>query len=251
MLALLADEQTAGRLPCSSAALWSGGEGLSPVARTRLEHVFGCPLHNEYGASECLSIGYACREGALHVNADWVILEPVDRDYRPTPVGELSHTVLLTNLANAVQPIIRYDLGDRVRAKVGACACGNPLPAFQLEGRSDDVLTLARARRRRRAARAARAVHGHRGRGAHPSLPDRAAHAGRLALRLTDADRATAGAAPSPRCAPTSTVTGCNTSTRSSNSVNRKRSSAAAKCGRSWRCAPSAPVRYNSPSRRG
>jgi phenylacetate-coenzyme A ligase PaaK-like adenylate-forming protein len=50
--------------------------------------------------------------------------------------------VLLTNLANAVQPIIRYDLGDSVRAKVGGCACGSPLPAIHVEGRSDDVLAL-------------------------------------------------------------------------------------------------------------
>ena len=102
-------------------------------------------MNNEYGASECLSIGYACRHGALHLNADWVVLEPVDRDYRPTPPGELSHTVLLTNLANAVQPIIRYDLGDRVRMRVGPCPCGNPLPALEIEGRADDILALAAA----------------------------------------------------------------------------------------------------------
>ncbi len=195
VLALLADEQAAGRLTLRPAALWSGGEGLSASARHHIERVFGCPLLNEYGASECLTIGHGCREGWLHVNADWVILEPVDRDYRPTPAGELSHTVLLTNLANSVQPIIRYDLGDSVRAKVGACACGSPLPAIQVEGRSDDVLTLNR--------RDGTSV---------PLVPlalctviEDAAHVHRfqvvqrtptcLALRLTDADRATAGAA--------------------------------------------------------
>jgi phenylacetate-CoA ligase len=142
VLCLLAEEQDAGRLHLKPAALWSGGEGLSPAARREIERVFGCPLQNEYGASECLTIGFGCREGWLHVNADWVILEPVDRDHRPTPAGELSHTVLLTNLANAVQPIIRYDLGDRVRARATPCACGSTLPAIQVEGRSDDVVTL-------------------------------------------------------------------------------------------------------------
>jgi phenylacetate-CoA ligase len=142
VLLLLAQEQERGRLAIAPAALWSGGEGLSPAARREIERVFGCPLQNEYGASECLAIADACAEGWLHVNADWVILEPVDRHYRPTPPGELSHTVLLTNLANAVQPIIRYDLGDSVRAKAGPCACGNPLPAIQVEGRSDDVIEL-------------------------------------------------------------------------------------------------------------
>ncbi len=142
VLALLADEQRAGRLRLRPAGLWSGGEVLSGAARAAIEAAFGCPVQNEYGASECLTIGYGCREGWLHVNADWLVLEPVDRDHRPSPPGELSHTVLLTNLANTVQPIIRYDLGDRVRARIGRCACGSPLPAIQVEGRCDDVVTF-------------------------------------------------------------------------------------------------------------
>lgn len=145
VLALLAGEQKAGRLHLTLAGLWSGGEALSPSARKLIEDAFGCPVQDEYGASECLSIGYACARGAIHVNADYVVLEPVDRDYRPTPAGELSHTVLLTNLANAVQPILRYDLGDRVRTHEAPCPCGNPLPAIDLEGRADDVLALRAA----------------------------------------------------------------------------------------------------------
>ncbi len=115
---------------------------LTPTTRAAIEQAFGCPLVNEYGASECLTIGYGCREGWLHVNADWVLMEPVDADLRPTAPGALSHTVLVTNLANAVQPVIRYDLRDRVRVAPGRCACGDPLPALKVEGRRDDVLTL-------------------------------------------------------------------------------------------------------------
>jgi phenylacetate-coenzyme A ligase PaaK-like adenylate-forming protein len=51
--------------------------------------------------------------------------------------------VLLTNLANRVQPIIRYDLGDSVVAQPGRCLCGNPLPSILVRGRCDDVLTVA------------------------------------------------------------------------------------------------------------
>jgi phenylacetate-coenzyme A ligase PaaK-like adenylate-forming protein len=89
-----------------------------------------------------MSIAFSCPRGALHVNADWVMLEPVDRDYRPTPPGERSHTVLLTNLANRVQPIIRYDLGDSITASERACRCGSALPVIRAEGRRDDVLVL-------------------------------------------------------------------------------------------------------------
>ena len=123
--------------------LWSGGECLPASVRAGIEAAFGCPVVNEYGASECMSMAFGCNEGWLHVNADWVLLEPVDDEFRPTPPGEPSRTVLLTNLANRVQPIIRYDLGDSVIVNPGPCACGNPLPAIEVEGRHDDVLAMA------------------------------------------------------------------------------------------------------------
>ncbi|HEV3240881.1 MAG TPA: phenylacetate--CoA ligase family protein [Casimicrobiaceae bacterium] len=142
MLSLLAEEQNAGRLRIVPLRLWSGGECLVPDAAAAIERAFGCPLGNEYGASECMSIAFGCQAGWLHVNADWVLLEPVDRDYRPTRPGDASHTVLLSNLANRVQPIIRYDLGDSIIAKPEPCACGNSLPAIRVEGRRDDVLSM-------------------------------------------------------------------------------------------------------------
>jgi len=142
LLQLLAEEQHAKRLRINPVALWSGGERLTAAMRATVESAFGCPVANEYGASECLSIAYGCREGWLHVNADWVLLEAVDRDYAPVAAGEVSHTVLLTNLANRVQPLLRYDLGDSIVVKPEPCACGNLLPAIQVEGRCDDVVTL-------------------------------------------------------------------------------------------------------------
>ena len=141
-LALLATEQREGRLRIAPACVWSGGECLAPATATSIEHAWVSVLANEYGASECMSIAFSCREGWLHVNADWVVLEPVDRNLQPTPAGERSHTVLLTNLANRIQPIIRYDLGDSVVVKPEPCACGSPLPAIHVEGRKDDVLAL-------------------------------------------------------------------------------------------------------------
>ena len=194
VLSLLAEEQQAGRLAIRPAALWSGGEGLSPSTRREIERVFGAPLQNEYGASECLAIAHGCREGWLHVDADWVILEPVDHNHHPTPPGTLSHTVLLTNLANAVQPILRYDLGDSVRVRAGPCGCGNPLPAIQVEGRSDDVIALRAGNGALvRLVPLALTTVVEDAAGVHrfqivQTAPDR------LALRLTDADRPRAGA---------------------------------------------------------
>lgn len=143
VLALLAAEREAGHLAIAPSLVWSGGEHLSPAARERIERAFGCRVVDEYGASECMCIAFGCREGSLHLNADWVLLEPVDRALRPVPAGVASHTALLTNLANRVQPLVRYDLGDSVLVKPDPCRCGSPLPAIEVEGRSDEALALA------------------------------------------------------------------------------------------------------------
>lgn len=145
MLQVLADERRAGRLRVYPSLVWAGGEALAPSARAALEHAWGCPVVNEYGASECMSIAFGCADDWLHVNGDWVLVEAVDADYRPVRPGEPSHTVLVTNLANHVQPIIRYDLGDSVTVNPERCRCGNPLPAIRVEGRRDDVLEVRAA----------------------------------------------------------------------------------------------------------
>jgi phenylacetate-coenzyme A ligase PaaK-like adenylate-forming protein len=143
MALLLALERTRQRLAIEPAAIWCGGECLSEYAREAIELAFDCRVHDEYGAAECFSIGSACPLGAMHYHADWVILEPIDQDGRVVAGGEPSHSVLLTNLANRLQPIIRYDLGDSIRVTGEACACGSPLPVIEVQGRSDDVLALA------------------------------------------------------------------------------------------------------------
>jgi phenylacetate-coenzyme A ligase PaaK-like adenylate-forming protein len=144
MLAILAGERAAGRLRIAPDLLWSGGEYLSPATQARIEAAFGCPVVNEYGSSECFSIAFGCAAGWLHVNADWVLLEPVDADHQRTPPGHVSHSVLVTNLANRIQPVIRYDLGDAVVARGEPCECGSPLPAIRVQGRRDDVLEFER-----------------------------------------------------------------------------------------------------------
>jgi phenylacetate-coenzyme A ligase PaaK-like adenylate-forming protein len=141
---VLADEQEAGRLRLKLAEIWLGGETLTPAVAARLQAVFGCRVRNAYGASEFMSIAWDCGHGALHVNADWVLLEPVDAQYRPVPPGTASCTTLLTNLVNRVQPLIRYDLGDSITVLPQPCECGSALPAIHVQGRCDDILNFAR-----------------------------------------------------------------------------------------------------------
>lgn len=141
-LAVLAGEQAAGRLRIAPALLLTGAERLSTPLGRRISESFQCPVRDTYAASEFMGIAFDCRYGRLHVNADWLILEPVDAAGVPVAPGESSHTTLLTNLANLVQPLIRYDLGDSVTAFPAACPCGSPLPAIRPEGRRDDTLWI-------------------------------------------------------------------------------------------------------------
>ena len=141
--ALLADEAGRGALRIAPREVWTGGETLSATVRAHIEQGLGCPVRNSYGASEFFTMGWECAHGHMHLNADWVILEPVDEHHRPVPAGQPSCSALLTNLANTVQPLIRYDLGDQVTLQAGRCGCGSPLPVIQVQGRQDDVLQMA------------------------------------------------------------------------------------------------------------
>jgi len=142
VLRALAYEKDAGRLDVEPSVLWYGGEWLAPMARDHIERAFGCRVAGDYGASEFVNIAFECERGALHVNDDWVVLEPVDEDYRPVPPDTPSASVLLTNLANRVQPLVRYELGDSVTLVSRPCACGRPFPVIRVDGRRDEILRL-------------------------------------------------------------------------------------------------------------
>jgi putative adenylate-forming enzyme len=142
VMALLANEQRRGRLRIKPTLVATIAEWLGREARDEIAAAFNCPVRDTYAASECMGIAFDCNEGKLHVNADWVILEPVDAHYQPIPPGETSRTALLTNLANRVQPIIRYDLGDSITVSPDPCPCGIALPVIRVEGRQDEILSF-------------------------------------------------------------------------------------------------------------
>ncbi len=145
--AMLAEEAGQGRLRIRPRCVVMGGETLSSAARVLISETFGTVVRGSYGASEFLPIAWECAHGNLHLNEDWVILEPVDEHYRPVPRGEFSHTALLTNLANHVQPLIRYDLGDQICLHEQRCACGSPLSVIEVQGRRDDTIRVPGRRR--------------------------------------------------------------------------------------------------------
>ena len=142
LISLLAAEQEEGRLRIDPVLIASSAEGLTPAEAARVSGTFGAKHRTTYAAAECPFIGHSCGHDWIHVNSDWVLLEPVDAERRPVPPGELSHGALLTNLANGVRPLIRYALDDNVLMRPDPCPCGSPLPAVQIQGRTADVLEL-------------------------------------------------------------------------------------------------------------
>ena len=139
-LGLLAQEQLEGRLNIHPSIVISSAEPLSLENRSLIQQAFGVPPRNNYGCSEGGVMGYECNHSRMHINADWVIFEPVDADHNPIPAGQLSDRTLITNLANRVMPIIRYELGDRITLLPEKCDCGITLPVIKVEGRTDEIL---------------------------------------------------------------------------------------------------------------
>ena len=139
-LGLLAQEQLEGRLNIHPSIVISSAEPLSLENRSLIQQAFGVPPRNNYGCSEGGVMGYECNHSRMHINADWIIFEPVDADHNPIHAGQLSDRTLITNLANRVMPIIRYELGDRITLLPEKCDCGITLPVIKVEGRTDEIL---------------------------------------------------------------------------------------------------------------
>ena len=138
----LADEQLAGRLRLELRGLTTNSEPLTPPLRERLEAAFGVTPTDFYATTEGLW-GHECEHGSMHVFDDMCILENVDDDDRPVAPGEVGSKVLMTNLFNRVQPLIRFEISDLVAVEPEPCPCGRSLMRLRsLEGRAEDVLRI-------------------------------------------------------------------------------------------------------------
>ena len=138
----LADEQLAGRLRLSLRGMTTNSEPLTPPLRERIEAVFGVRPTDFYGTTEGL-YGHECPDGSMHLFDDMCIVENVDHDHRPVAPGEVGSRLLVTNLFNRVQPLIRFEVSDLVAVEPEPCPCGRSLMRLRsLEGRAEDVLQI-------------------------------------------------------------------------------------------------------------
>ena len=137
-LSVLSREQRAGRLRIAPVAISATSELLTPEDRVEIEAAFGVPVVNQFTSTEGL-VGHSLPgEEVLSFATDSCLLELVDANNCPVAPGVASDKVLVTNLHNLTQPLIRYELTDRFVGR--PLVPDHPFPRATVQGRVDDVV---------------------------------------------------------------------------------------------------------------
>jgi len=119
-------------------------EPLTPIIREKLKDRFlFTQIIETYGCTECPILAVSCKYNNLHLQEDCCYIELIDENNNILPFekGVISHKILLTNLLNTYQPIIRYVLDDSIEV-LEDCPCGSVFKTIKVHGRSDDIFNL-------------------------------------------------------------------------------------------------------------
>jgi phenylacetate-CoA ligase len=143
MLARLAAEQQAGRLRVAPRMVNCTAETLQPEFRAAISQAFGAPIFNTFATTEGLVGSSGPDEAVIALATDSCIVELVDAAYQPVPPATASAKVLVTNLYNHLQPLIRYELNDSFTQQPDAPSHGRLRVTVQ--GRADAILRYGRA----------------------------------------------------------------------------------------------------------
>lgn len=136
VLRALALAKDAGRLAICPSRVVSVAEVLEPADKLLLANSFA-QLAEVYQATEGF-LAYTCPHGTLHLNEEYLHVEPEWLDTSCT-----RFVPIITDFTRTTQPVIRYRLNDILVAKSAPCPCGNPALALShIEGRCDDQLVL-------------------------------------------------------------------------------------------------------------
>lgn len=129
------------RLPYAPTALILSSEKLTAAMKSVIQEAFRARPYEEYGAVEQCVLGTECESGSLHINPDFGIVEILDEQDKPVPIGNEGR-IVCTGLLTEAQPLIRYEIGDVGAISANTCACGrNQLPVLrEVTGRTEDVV---------------------------------------------------------------------------------------------------------------
>jgi phenylacetate-CoA ligase len=142
--AQLAEAQLDGQLRIAPTLVATTSEVLTTDMRHRIHAAWSLDPIDFYGTTEA-AVPAAGRHGqtGMDILEDLVIIEPVDAHNHPVPPGTPGHRVLLTNLVNHTQPLIRYELTDSITLADTPNPLGLPYTRIAaIDGRSDDIITL-------------------------------------------------------------------------------------------------------------
>lgn len=141
----LAEEQLAGRLRIAPRAALFSSEALTADVRRRVRAAWGIEPVSGYAATEAPTIATSSPEHPeLEIAEDVVVIEIVDENNNAVSPGQPGAKVLLTNLINYAQPLIRYELTDSVVESPVANPAGRPWRCLlSVDGRTADILYLA------------------------------------------------------------------------------------------------------------
>jgi phenylacetate-coenzyme A ligase PaaK-like adenylate-forming protein len=144
VLAELAQAQLDGRLTIAPSMLAVGSEVLTEDAEARIRAAWGHQPFDVYASTEGAIIASSSpAHVGLHASEDLLVLEPVDEAGDPVEPGELGHHVLVTNLVNHAQPLIRYELADSIVMTDEPDPSGRPYARIlRVDGRADEILRL-------------------------------------------------------------------------------------------------------------
>lgn len=140
VIARLADRARDGGLSISPQSVVVTSEDLRDDLRARISAGFGVPPSDSFGTSEGLIGSAPPGSREFTFASDSAVVEFVDADDRPVGVGTPADHVLVTNLVNDTQPLIRYRLDDRMTALPPAAEHGHQRALVR--GRNDELVRI-------------------------------------------------------------------------------------------------------------
>ena len=115
---------SSGRLRISPRRVLACGEQCTDATRAAVAEAWGLEVDDYWGCSEGAN-AFPCGAGTgMHLPDDLVIVEPVDAHGNPVVPGRPAAKILLTNLYNRTQPLIRYEVTDAMTVATEVCECG-------------------------------------------------------------------------------------------------------------------------------
>jgi len=138
---LLAGEQIKGNINIRPKRVMCAADPLTSKMRDTIRTAFQVEPVNFYAASESIGLAAECdTHQGFHLFDDWHCFEIVDDDLKYVEPGEPGR-LLLTNLYNYTQPLIRYRLDDEIILDDKPCECGCPFPLIKsIAGRQEEFL---------------------------------------------------------------------------------------------------------------